>query len=126
MKLIEVSGKVASALGSDAVLRKLIGERFFPVVAQQGVAGYPFATYRNLGLTQNDDKDSFGDLVGKVEIEIAAQSYDEAVTTSGEVQRVMENFEDEDIEFKMTNYEEEFDPAAMVYVCVLTFDYDED
>ena len=125
MKLIEVSGKVAAALGSDAELMQLIGDRYFPVVAPQGVDGYPFATYRNLGVTQNDDKDSFGDLVGRVEIEIAAQSYDEAVTTSGEIQRALETFKDEEIAFRMTNYEEEFDPAAMVYVCVLTFDYDE-
>lgn len=106
MKNFEV-GKELKELLSVSAVSYFVGDKIFPIVANEGTT-FPFVVYRRNGYTPASNKDYRSEIVS-VEIVCLSQNYKESVELANAVADSLINKETELIEdIKITNLSEDY------------------
>lgn len=107
MKNFKVGKEVISILTNDTNVTKLIGNKVFPIVANEGTT-FPFAVYRRTSYRPENTKDGTGEIVS-IEINLLSQKYEEAVNLADVVATALDRKETDLIEdIQITNISEDY------------------
>lgn len=107
MKNFKVGKEMFNILTNDSDVKKLVGNKVFPIVANEGTT-FPFIVYRRTNYTPASNKDYTSEIVG-IEINILSQKYDEGVNIADVVATSLDRKETDFIEdIKITNISEDY------------------
>jgi len=83
-----------------------VGNKVYPLVATNAGVTFPFIVYRRIGYKPQSNKDYTGEIV-TIEINVASESYESAVTIADSVADILNNAKTSLIEkCKLTNVSE--------------------
>ena len=107
MKNFKVGKEMFNILTNDSDVKKLVGNKVFPIVANEGTT-FPFIVYRRTNYTPASNKDYTSEIVG-IEINILSQRYDEGVNIADVVATSLDRKETDFIEdIQITNISEDY------------------
>lgn len=107
MKNFKVGKEMFNILTNDSEVKKLVGNKVFPIVANEGTT-FPFIVYRRTNYTPASNKDYTSEIVG-IEINILSQKYDEGVNIADVVATSLDRKETDFIEdIQITNISEDY------------------
>lgn len=84
-------GKVVyNILSSDNNLKKIIGDKIYPLIADEGTT-FPFVIYSRIGIDQQSSKDSTDDEI-RVLVQVAANNYQQSVEIAELIRSILEHW----------------------------------
>lgn len=107
MKNLKIGKDIKQLLLNNASVVKAIGDKVFPLVANEGTT-FPFVVYRRSGYRPYSNKD-YSDEVASVEMAILSDKYIDSVDVADKVANALEHKSTEDIDdIEIENATEEF------------------
>lgn len=84
-------GKVVyNILSSDNNLKKIIGDKIYPLIADEGTT-FPFVIYSRIGIDQQSSKDSTDDEI-RVLVQVATTNYQQSVEIAELIRSTLEHW----------------------------------
>lgn len=83
-------GKVVyNILSSDKSFKETIGNRIYPLIADEGTS-FPFVIYSRIGIDEQSTKDSSEEQI-RVLVQVAANNYQQSIETAEIIRAAMEH-----------------------------------
>ena len=83
-------GKVVyNILSSDKSFKEVIGNRIYPLIADEGTS-FPFVIYSRIGIDEQSTKDSTSEQI-RVLVQVAANNYQQSIETAEIIRAAMEH-----------------------------------
>ena len=83
-------GKVVyNILSSDKSFKEVIGNRIYPLIADEGTI-FPFVIYSRIGIDEQSTKDSTSEQI-RVLVQVAANNYQQSIETAEIIRAAMEH-----------------------------------
>lgn len=119
MKNFQIGKDLKTLLMADSAVVTAIGNKFFPLVANEGTT-YPFVVYRRNGYRPYNNKD-YSDEVAFVELTILSDKYSESVDVADKVANALEHKTTSNInDITISNSTEEF--QSDIYIQKVTIE----
>lgn len=90
---ISVNKHIYSLLSNDNLLKEMVGEKIYPLVAEESVT-YPFVIFTKETINGNYTKDLLIFDTATISVAIAANNYFETVSIAERVRAILENHRD--------------------------------
>lgn len=119
---------VADRLSSDASVTDKVGDRIYPVVATQGVEGFPYIVYSVAGNDDTSTKDGSGEDAVSVQIRVVSKRYSETLLVGNAVRKAFDGNLAKYDAFKVTevgsmNYSDDYADDLDAFVLNLTIEF---
>lgn len=118
MKHFKIGSKIKEILTSDADLSNYVGNRVYPIVANNGT-DIPFVIYRRYSYMPQTNKDYKGESA-EFEVKVVANKYEDSVRIADIVGNALNNYTDNEVEeIRLTTSDEEY--VEELFVQTLNF-----
>jgi hypothetical protein len=118
---------IKRTLERDAMVKKYIGTRVFPLAMAQGVETFPFVCYDTNGQAAQTTKDGPVNDVSSVSMAVISKGYEEALNIAEAVRKAFENKREDYPEYLVecvgVTYNDEYVDALDAFAVNLQFDF---